>query len=76
MNDLIYTELANDQQEYDDANEIIKLGVKLEMLPDKGQQWTDDETSKIINLHYKMFDLKSEAMILFDNLLNWVHKLV
>lgn len=74
MNDLIYTELANDQQEYDDANEIIKLGAKLEMLPDKGQQWSDDETSKIINLNYKMFDLKSEAMILFDNLLNWVNK--
>ena len=74
MNDLIYVELANDQQEYDDANEIIKLGAKLEMLPGKGQQWTDDETRKIINLNYKMFDLKSEAMILFDNLLNWVNK--
>ena len=74
MDLLIHNELANDQDEYDNAEKIIKLGVKLEMLPDKGQKWTDDETTKIINLNYKMFELKSEVMDIFDNLLGRIDK--
>ena len=74
MDLLIHNELKNDQDEYDNAEKIIKLGVKLEMLPDKGQKWTDDETTKIINLNYKMFELKSEVMDIFDNLLGRIDK--